>query len=183
MRAVLRSHSVLKCGEDNSLHNCIALAIGVYAIFREGALQSTVFGCQRGIEVDEFAVEMFCKASYAAVHVADGLYRLDFWAPRVSRCRKDSAEDDFDIMLFCHLCHRLYILHYQTIRYISIILCNIVRTSADNHAVGISVDNIPLKSSDHLGCDLAALSAIYEVIILEELGVSAMFRAIPTIEY
>lgn len=165
------------------LHNCIALAIGVYAIFREGALQSAVFGCQRGIEVDEFAVAMFCKASYAAVHIADGLYRLDFGAPRVSRCRKDSAEDDVYIMLFRHLCHRLYILHYQTIRYISIILCNIVRTSADNHAVGISVDNIPLKSGDHLGCDLAALSAIYEVVILEELGVSAMFRAIPTIEY
>ena len=56
--AVLRSCSELKCGEDYSLHNCIALAIGVYAVFRECCLQSAVLSGKRCIEVDEFAVVM-----------------------------------------------------------------------------------------------------------------------------
>ena len=182
MRAVMRSCSMLKCGEDYPLHNCIALAIGVYAVFRECCLQSAVLSGKRCIEVDEFAVVMSCEAFDAAVHIADRLDGLYLLAPRIAGCREDSAEDNIYILLLGHLCHCLYILHYQAIRNISLVLRDVVCAAADNYAVRISSDNILLKARDHLCCYLTALTAIYKVVFCKELGVSAVLCAIPTIE-
>ena len=182
MRAVLRSHSVLKCGEDYPLHNRIALAIWMYAIFREGGGQSAVFSGERGIEVDKCAMFMARKAFDAAIHIADRLDGLNLLAPRVAVGRKDCAEDNLDILLFRHLCHNLYIFHYQAVRDITLILCDIVCATADNNFLGVAGDDILLEACHHLCRYLTALAAVYKVILCEKLGVSAVLGAIPAVE-
>ena len=144
------------------------------AVLRELWMHSTVFCGQWSIEIDKFAVVIFRKSGDTAIHIADRFYWLDFGTPMVVVCRKDSTENNVYIMLFGHLCHCLYVLHYQAIRNVALILRDVVCATADNHAIGVADNYISLKSFDHLRCNLAALSAVYKVIFAEKLRVSAV---------
>ena len=152
------------------------------AVLGELWMHSAVFCGEWSIEIDEFAVVMFCKSGDAAIYIADWLYRLNLWTPMVAIGRKDCTENNIDIISLRHLCHCLYIFHYQAVRDISLILRNVVCAAADNNAIGVAGDDISFKSLDHLSSNLATLSTIYKVVIAEKFRVSTVLFTIPTVE-